>query len=246
MGTSLAHVSHAVLAPAEVEHALDSLLRAALMAVSAADGASVTALDGDGRPYSACFVSDLARDVDEAQYNAGEGPALEVGDVPRWTSVTVVDLAKDPRWPRLARSAHASGVRSILSVSLFTTMTLDPRVEVPRLASLNLYSRAAHAFGDAENHLALLLSLYGATTLAAGSTVEALTRQIENLEHAVETRTVIGRAQGILMERHHLTENEAFEQLRTASMNLNRKLHDVAADVADTGQEPAAGKHTST
>ena len=54
------------------------------------------------------------------------------------------------------------------------------------------------------------------------------------------TRTVIGQAQGILMERNKFTAGQAFDRLRTASMNLNRKLHDVAKDLTETGEEVAS------
>jgi AmiR/NasT family two-component response regulator len=43
---------------------------------------------------------------------------------------------------------------------------------------------------------------------------------------------------GILMANGRLTESQAFDQLRTASQNVNRKLRDIAADVALTGRLP--------
>ena len=54
--------------------------------------------------------------------------------------------------------------------------------------------------------------------------VAALNRQIEQLELALETRDVIGQAKGILMERFRITADEAFDQLREASQQTNRKL----------------------
>ena len=67
----------------------------------------------------------------------------------------------------------------------------------------------------------------------------ALLERIYNLERALEARTVIGQAQGILMERHRLTAVQAFDRLRVTSEHLNRKLRDVAADLVHTGQEAA-------
>ncbi len=57
------------------------------------------------------------------------------------------------------------------------------------------------------------------------------------LEQAVVSRTVVGRAQGILMERHHLTAEQAFTRLRITSQHLNRKLREVAEELVDTGRE---------
>jgi hypothetical protein len=41
------------------------------------------------------------------------------------------------------------------------------------------------------------------------------------------------------MPTRHDSGQQAFDQLNKASQNLNRKLHDIAADVALTGQLPA-------
>ena len=43
---------------------------------------------------------------------------------------------------------------------------------------------------------------------------------------------------GILMANGKLSNQQAFAGLRTASQHLNRKLHDIAAEVASTGQLP--------
>jgi AmiR/NasT family two-component response regulator len=44
---------------------------------------------------------------------------------------------------------------------------------------------------------------------------------------------------GVLMARHRVTRDQAFGLLRMASQNSNRKLHDVALQVADTGSLPS-------
>ena len=60
----------------------------------------------------------------------------------------------------------------------------------------------------------------------------------ENLQTALETRAVIDQAKGILMERHKLTADQAFQLLARASMTSNRKLRDVAEDLVRTGDLP--------
>ena len=57
----------------------------------------------------------------------------------------------------------------------------------------------------------------------------------ENLRHALESNREIGVAVGVLMHQHRITREQAFDLLRVASQDTNRKLADVAADVADTG-----------
>ena len=59
-----------------------------------------------------------------------------------------------------------------------------------------------------------------------------------NLERAVESHRLVGQAMGILIERHRITSEEAFEVLRRASQDHNVKLREVARRVIETGAEP--------
>src|SRR3954447_2951179 len=60
----------------------------------------------------------------------------------------------------------------------------------------------------------------------------------DNLETALESRAVIDQAKGILVERHKLTPDQAFQLLAQVSMNANRKLRDVADHLVHTGELP--------
>jgi hypothetical protein len=57
----------------------------------------------------------------------------------------------------------------------------------------------------------------------------------EHLEEALRSSRRIGAAVGIVMSRRNLSEDDAFELLRRASMNGNRKLRSVADEVVLTG-----------
>ncbi|MDX6495078.1 MAG: two-component system, response regulator PdtaR [Gaiellales bacterium] len=57
--------------------------------------------------------------------------------------------------------------------------------------------------------------------------------EFQNLEGAFGRRATIERAKGILMERHSIDEQVAFEMLRTHARSGNRKLVDIAAAVVD-------------
>lgn len=62
---------------------------------------------------------------------------------------------------------------------------------------------------------------------------------ITNLERALRTSRTIGAAVGILMERHKVTQNEAFAILATSSQHSNRKLADLAEEIVYSGTLPA-------
>jgi AmiR/NasT family two-component response regulator len=68
--------------------------------------------------------------------------------------------------------------------------------------------------------------------------IRQLTDKVEGLEEALLSRDVIGQAKGILMERLHITSDQAFDQLRIASQRINRKVRDIAVELAETGEWP--------
>jgi AmiR/NasT family two-component response regulator len=74
-----------------------------------------------------------------------------------------------------------------------------------------------------------------------------LVEQVDRLESALERRAVIERAKGILMERHGLTDREAFDRLRGHARSNNRTVVDVAGSVTDghalLGSSGHAGAH---
>ena len=60
-----------------------------------------------------------------------------------------------------------------------------------------------------------------------------LVEQVQRLETALERRALIERAKGILMERHNISEREAFDRLRDHARSRNRTVVDVAASVSE-------------
>lgn len=73
-----------------------------------------------------------------------------------------------------------------------------------------------------------------------GLTTELATaqRKVANLEQALTTSRVIGTAIGVLVERHKVTPEAAFDMLVASSQNSNRKLRDVADSFVYSGQLP--------
>jgi AmiR/NasT family two-component response regulator len=60
-----------------------------------------------------------------------------------------------------------------------------------------------------------------------------LAGKVAQLETALERRTVIERAKGILMERHRVDERQAFELMRQQARRSNRRVVELAHAVAD-------------
>jgi response regulator NasT len=78
-------------------------------------------------------------------------------------------------------------------------------------------------------------SVQGAIEVAVRRYREAqrLTEKVAELEGALARRGVIERAKGILMERHSVTERDAFDLMRDHARATNRRVVDVAQAVLD-------------
>jgi len=100
-------------------------------------------------------------------------------------------------------------------------------VEGDNLGALNLYSREPNAFDDESEHIGLLFASHAAVAFADA-------QKLDQLNSAVETRDLIGQAKGILMERYQISAEQAFRVLTRVSQQRNRKLRDLAAELADT------------
>ena len=87
--------------------------------------------------------------------------------------------------------------------------------------------------------IALMFASHASLALAgAEQEVRAAVRE-HNLEEALRSRDVIGQAKGILMERDHISAEEAFERLRRVSQHENRKLRIIAEELATNGSASA-------
>ncbi|MCE0537153.1 ANTAR domain-containing protein [Kineosporia rhizophila] len=54
----------------------------------------------------------------------------------------------------------------------------------------------------------------------------------------MKSRQHIGEAVGVLVERHRILPDEAFQRLVKTSQHRNVKVHEIAEAVVTTGQDP--------
>jgi GAF domain-containing protein len=101
---------------------------------------------------------------------------------------------------------------------------------------LNVYAREAHAFDEDARSTATRFAPYAAVAINNMSAYQSARDMADNLEIALKSRAVIDQAKGILIERHRLTPEQAFQVLARASQHANRKLRDVAEHLVRTGE----------
>ncbi|WP_404388649.1 ANTAR domain-containing protein [Humibacillus xanthopallidus] len=72
--------------------------------------------------------------------------------------------------------------------------------------------------------------------------LDAADTEAANLRRALGHSRDIGAAVGVLMALRKVTREEAFDLLRRASQDQNRKLCDLALDVLNTGELPCSSR----
>ena len=163
----------------------------------------------------------VAGQVEETQYEAGEGPCLHA--LHSGETVDIPDLAAEDRWPDYRTHALALGLASCHAIPLRD----GDRV----IGALNVHAADPHVFGP---EACRSLALFAAQTSAA---LELLRRDVhqrqlgDQLQEALASRAVIDQAMGIVMGTRRCSADEAFAFLRRTSQNANRKLRDVATDL---------------
>ena len=203
--------------------ALHELVQVAVAHVPGASSASLTLRRGT-RLTTEAASDDTARRADRLQLEPGGGPGT---DAAFHESVYVTgDVGSDPRWPGWGRAVrHELGVASVLWQRF--TLLGEPAV----VAALTMYSERHDAFDERAAGMGLVLASHGSLLVTA-----TLARsRASNLLQGLESNREIGVAMGILMQQHRISRDEAFDVLRAASQHSNRKLSEVASEVADTG-----------
>jgi GAF domain-containing protein len=182
------------------------------------------------RPSTVVWTDQMAVDLDETQLTVGGGPCLHAARTGEL--IEIADTRDETRWRDYTRRAAEHGNLSSLSVPL----VIDEDEQVR--GALNIYAREPDAFDEDSRAAATRFAPYA--TVAAGNmhAYQGARNLAENLRTAIETRAVIDQAKGILMERHKLTADQAFQTLVQVSMKSNTKLRDIADHLVHTGELP--------
>ena len=163
----------------------------------------------------------LARSLDQLEDKFKQGPNLTAMAEQR--TVHAPDLTGDERWPRLARSATERGIRSCLSIPL--------DVEGPSRAVISLTAVTSDAFSPNDVYAAEAFVEQASKMLRSALRITELTESVQDLYAALEHRTVIDTALGVVMGQNQCDHDTAFNILRRAASSRNVTLRDLAASV---------------
>ncbi len=144
---------------------------------------------------------------------------------------SAVDLARRLRPDLLIMDIKMPDVDGIAAAEELTRERIAPVVLVTAYSDQGLVERAREAgvvgyvvkpFREAELMPVIELSR------ARFDEFRTLEREVGSLKEALETRKLIERAKGVLMESHGLRESEAFHRIRKTSMDARKSMKEVA------------------
>jgi hypothetical protein len=182
-------------------------------------GLSVMATNGT---YGMATASDPATErIEELQFTFGEGPCVDAFATSR--PVLVPDLADGAmrRWPVYAPAIHDAGVRAVFAFPLQIGAVRLGAIDVFRARSGPLSrTELGHAFTFADRVVTMLLD---------GQ--ERATADADGLSDAIENRTDLYQAQGMVMVQLGVGLAEALTRIRAYAFAQDRPLGDVAKDI---------------
>lgn len=168
---------------------------------------------------------DVAAAIDDAERELGEGPCLDA--IVMDSAYHDSSLLDGSRWPRLtARILTETGVRSMAGFQL--------RVSEDRVGALNLFSDTDGGLTSESVDQGMLLASFMTVALIASEERHAA----ETLREGLHSNREIGKAVGLMMAFHKISDQEAFQMLRKASQDMNLKLAEVARQVVEHHNRP--------
>jgi transcriptional regulator with GAF, ATPase, and Fis domain len=222
---AITRVARAVNAPRDLQSQLETIVQVARDSMPEIDHAGVSVAHRDGTVETKAATGDLVHQLDQLQYSLGEGPCLHA--IAAEPVVMVEQAWRETRWPRFISGARELGLRSQMGLRLY--------VDEHTRGGLNLYSTSCDTIDPETAHLAELFASHAA--LAMGRAWDT-----ENLNAALASRTTIGIALGIVMERYGMDQDRAFRYLTRVASSSETKLREVAAHLVE---EAAAQRNDS-
>lgn len=184
--------------------------------------AGIMLADPAGRLHVLASSSEDARNLELLELQADEGPCLDAYRLGRRVSSS--DLGADAhRWPRFAAAADDAGMHEVHSIP----MRLGDRT----IGALNIFM--GHGRSLAETDLPFCEILAGAATLGI-VTRDRLSASAElagQLQNALDSRTLIEQAKGVVAARTGFDMGRSFELLRAQARHERRPLREVAQEM---------------
>ena len=178
----------------------------------------------DRRAVTAVSSDAQGQALDDLQNSFTDGPCMTA--IRENTVIRAGDLREDGRWPGYGAAAVEQGVRAVLGLPF--------DLDVDAQAGLNVYSATPHDFDPGTIDSIALEVEQASNALRLAVRIAHDRESHRDLRAALEHRTVIDLAVGIIMGQDRCSQDDAVTLLKTASNHRNMKLRDLAAELVDS------------
>ncbi|ABM06473.1 MULTISPECIES: GAF and ANTAR domain-containing protein [Micrococcaceae] len=215
---------------------LDELAKFSAAAVSEAVGLDVLCgitLSRRRRTATVAGSTHEARLIDEVQQAYGDGPCLEA--MRSHGTVHVPDTSTEERWSEYCSVIADRGHLSALCVPL--------ELDEGATAALNFFAPQPNVYDEATIRNCELYASQAERSLRLAVRIGVKQQHADDLQDAMQSRTVIDLACGIIMGQNRCTQEEAFQILKKASSTRNQKLREVAESLVTSVAKQAPVAH---
>jgi len=173
------------------------------------------------RPFTIASSSPEAAAMDEEQYASGQGPCMEAAKTGH--VVEVPDFRTETRWPKYVAAMAGSPMRSVLAVPM--------SLQTSGAAALNCYRPDPGPIPGQMRDALLDFTTVAARAVTLSVKLQTQADLAADLAAAMESRTAIDLAAGVIMAQTDCSQQQAVEIMIKASSNRNEKLRDVALSI---------------
>ena len=190
--------------------------------VLGADVAGVMLESPAGTLQLSAATSDAMGQIERVEVSSGTGPcadAYRTGE-----QVVAEDLADfTHRWPQVVPQLQDLGMRAGYAFPL--------RLRDDRIGALNLYRTTPGRFDDDDVRVGQAFADVAAIGILQQRALADSQQRRAQLEHALDSRIAVEQAKGVLVDRHGVTPQDAFEAIRSYARDHRRTVREVSEQV---------------
>lgn len=189
-----------------------------------ADAAGLMLADQRGELQVVAASTAEARTLELFELQHGEGPCVDCYREGR--AITNIDPEQaEQRWPAFGAAVRAAQFSSVHAVPL--------RLRDQVIGAMNLFLADRRTLSSDDLNLSQALADIATIGLLQERAVREQQILAEQLQGALNSRTIIEQAKGVLAERHKVGPDVAFTLMRAHARRTGRQLLAVASDVID-------------
>ncbi len=210
---TLAQVSRTIVSNRYLEEILHLLvtMTAGMMSSTIC---SIMLLDEEKKELKIAATQSLS-DEYRKKANVQVGESISGRVVQEKKPMAIADVRIDPHY-QYREVARQEGLCSLLSVPMM--------IKERAIGVINSYTSSPHHFTEEE--ISLLQAVANQAAVAIENT--NLMQRSVAMQEALESRKVVERAKGLLMQKQKVSEDEAFRLIQKQSMNTRRSMREIA------------------